>query len=58
MIGRRLQAVTLEDRMSAVTSNYLRVQLAAPRAPRGVSEVEIAEVTPNGLAERAALLVL
>ncbi len=58
MVGRRLPAVTLEDRMSAVTSNYLRVQLATPRAARGLSEVEIGGITPNGLAERAAMLVL
>jgi threonylcarbamoyladenosine tRNA methylthiotransferase MtaB len=58
MIGRRLQTVTLEDRMSAVTSNYLRVQLAAPRTPRDMSEVEIGGLTPNGLAERAALQIL
>jgi threonylcarbamoyladenosine tRNA methylthiotransferase MtaB len=58
MIGRRLQTVTLEDRMSAVTSNYLRVQLAAPRTPRDMNEVEIGGLTPNGLAERAALQIL
>jgi hypothetical protein len=50
--------VTLEDRMSAVTSNYLRVQLAAPRTPRDMNEVEIGGLTPNGLAERAALQIL
>jgi threonylcarbamoyladenosine tRNA methylthiotransferase MtaB len=58
MIGRQLQTVTLEDRMSGVTSNYLRVQLAAPRTPRDMSEVEIGGLTPNGLAERAALQIL
>src|SRR5258707_10545358 len=45
MVGIRLPAVTLEDRMSAVTSNYLRIQLAGPRPPRGLSEVEIGGVT-------------
>jgi len=58
MVGKHLQAVTLEDRISAVTSNYLRVQLAAPRTPRAMSEVEIGGLTPNGLAERAALQIL
>lgn len=58
MVGKHLQAVTLEDRISAVTSNYLRVQLAAPRTPRDMSEVEIGGLTPNGLAERAALQIL
>jgi threonylcarbamoyladenosine tRNA methylthiotransferase MtaB len=58
MIGRQLQTVTLEDRMSGVTSNYLRVQLAAPRTPRDMNEVEIGGLTPNGLAERAALQIL
>ncbi len=58
MIGRRLPVITLEDRMSAVTSNYLRVQLAGPRMARSLSEVEIGGITANGVAERSAMLVL
>jgi threonylcarbamoyladenosine tRNA methylthiotransferase MtaB len=46
MIGRRLTAVTIEDGAAALTGNYLKVQLARPREPNRLIEVEI-----GGLAE-------
>jgi threonylcarbamoyladenosine tRNA methylthiotransferase MtaB len=41
MIGKRLSAVTIEDGGTALTSNYLKVQLARPREPNRLIEVEI-----------------
>jgi threonylcarbamoyladenosine tRNA methylthiotransferase MtaB len=52
MIGRTLSAVTLEQAGMALSSNYLKVELAAPRESNRIVDVEIAGLTPNGLRER------
>ena len=53
MIGRTLSAVTLDGGM-ALTGNYLKVELAAPREPNALIDVRIAGITKDGLHEAAA----
>jgi threonylcarbamoyladenosine tRNA methylthiotransferase MtaB len=57
MIGHTLSAVTLSND-SALTSNFLPVQLATPRAPNELVDIEIGAVVPNRLKEREAFQVL
>jgi threonylcarbamoyladenosine tRNA methylthiotransferase MtaB len=57
MIGHTLSAVTLSND-SALTSNFLPVQLATPRAPNELVDIEIGTVVPNRLKEREAFQVL
>ncbi len=56
MIGRTLSAITLEQ--GALTSNYLKVELAHSRAPGELVDIEIGSVSAAGLREKAALNVL
>ena len=58
MIGRTLSAVTLEQRGMALTSNFLKVEMAAAREANQVVELEIGAVTATGMREQQALLVL
>ncbi|MBV8550768.1 MAG: tRNA (N(6)-L-threonylcarbamoyladenosine(37)-C(2))-methylthiotransferase MtaB [Acidobacteriaceae bacterium] len=58
MIGRTLSAVTLEQHGMALTSNFLKVQMAGARDPNCLIELEIAGLTDTGLRERALLPVL
>ena len=51
MIGKTLSVVTLEHERAALSGNYLKVELAAPRAANLLLDVEIAAVTKAGLAE-------
>lgn len=53
MLGRTLPAVTLQDSTSAMTTNYLKVDLANRRLPRELIDVEIGGVSETGLRERA-----
>ena len=53
MLGRTLPAVTLQDSTSAMTTNYLKVDLANRRLPRALIDVEIGGVSETGLRERA-----
>jgi threonylcarbamoyladenosine tRNA methylthiotransferase MtaB len=52
MVGRALSAVTLHEPMAALTGNYLKVELAAPREPNRLVVVPIGAVTAGGLTER------
>jgi threonylcarbamoyladenosine tRNA methylthiotransferase MtaB len=52
MVGKNLSAVTLEQAGMALTSNYLKVELAAPREPNRIVEVEVAALTGDGLREK------
>ncbi len=54
MIGRTLSVVTLEQPGVALSGNYLKVELAAPREPNRLVDVVIGGLTPSGLRERAA----
>ncbi|MBV9081245.1 MAG: tRNA (N(6)-L-threonylcarbamoyladenosine(37)-C(2))-methylthiotransferase MtaB [Acidobacteriaceae bacterium] len=58
MIGKSLSAVTLEQRMSAVTSNYLTVALAVPRDPHQIVDLSIDGISETGLRERNRLAIL
>jgi threonylcarbamoyladenosine tRNA methylthiotransferase MtaB len=55
-VGRRLSVVTLDDH--ALSGNYLRVELAAPRTPNRIVDVEIGGLTADGLSERNPLPVI
>ncbi|MGH9672437.1 MAG: tRNA (N(6)-L-threonylcarbamoyladenosine(37)-C(2))-methylthiotransferase MtaB [Bryobacteraceae bacterium] len=54
--GRTLSVVTLPE--GALSHNYLRVELATPRPPNLLVNVEIGAVTPNGLREQNPFTVL
>jgi threonylcarbamoyladenosine tRNA methylthiotransferase MtaB len=51
MIGQTLSAVTLEQRGTALTSNFLKVEMAARREPNQLVDLTIAAVTPTALRE-------
>jgi len=55
-VGRVLPAVTLEQRGMALTSNFLKVEMGAARAPNQLVALEIGSVTGVGLRERSLLL--
>lgn len=61
MVGKRLSVVTLEEERAALSGNYLKVELAAPRPANLLIDVEIGGVGQTGLREvtsPAALPVL
>jgi threonylcarbamoyladenosine tRNA methylthiotransferase MtaB len=58
MIGARLPAVTLEQPGMALTSNFLKVEMSAPRAPNQLIDLEVAAVTAAGLRERSLLPII
>lgn len=58
MTGKVLSAVTLEQRGMALTTNFLKVELAQQRQPNRIVDLEIGGVTEAGLSERALLPVL
>jgi threonylcarbamoyladenosine tRNA methylthiotransferase MtaB len=58
MMGRTLSAVTLEQRGIALTSNFLKVEMAAERDANRMVELEIGAVTAAGLREFQPLMVL
>lgn len=58
MIGKRISAVTLEQRGMALSSNFLKIELAQQKLPNELVEIEIGAVTETGLRESALLPVL
>jgi threonylcarbamoyladenosine tRNA methylthiotransferase MtaB len=54
MVGRTLSAVTLHEAGTALTGNYVKVELAACREPNRIIEVAIGGTTAGGLSEAAA----
>jgi threonylcarbamoyladenosine tRNA methylthiotransferase MtaB len=58
MIGRSLSAVTLHEPLTALTENYLKVKLSAPRAPNVIVDIQIGGLTAEGLQESTALPVI
>ena len=56
MIGRTLSVVTLTE--GALSDNFLKVELAAPRPANQLVDVRIGSVSTNGLREYGALTVL
>jgi threonylcarbamoyladenosine tRNA methylthiotransferase MtaB len=57
MVGRTLSAVTLAETGIALTQNYLKVELAAPREANALIDVKIAGVTVAGLRESALTIL-
>ena len=55
MAGQKLPVVTLEQSGAALSDNYLKVELARPRVPNRLIDVEIGGVTPQGLREKNPL---
>ena len=51
MVGKKLAVVTINPPGSAITDNYLNVELAQPVPPNRMMEVEIGSVTESGLRE-------
>jgi threonylcarbamoyladenosine tRNA methylthiotransferase MtaB len=58
MAGKTLPAVTLEQRGMALTTNYLKVELAQVREPNRLIEVEIGRLSGPHLREHALLIVI
>jgi threonylcarbamoyladenosine tRNA methylthiotransferase MtaB len=56
MVGRTLSVVTLAD--GALSDNFLKVDLATPRAANQLIDVKIGSVSPGGLREHSPLAVL
>jgi threonylcarbamoyladenosine tRNA methylthiotransferase MtaB len=57
MTGRKLSVVTLEEPRAGLSSNYLKVSLAAARPANQLLEVEIGGLTSTGLHEAAPFSV-
>lgn len=57
MVGRTLSAVTLGNE-SALTGNFLRVQLSKPRAANEIVDIEIGAAGPGQLKERELLQII
>jgi threonylcarbamoyladenosine tRNA methylthiotransferase MtaB len=57
MVGRVLSAVTLNNH-TALSSNYLRIDLVTPREPNHIVDIEIGSVAGANLKERQLLPVL
>jgi threonylcarbamoyladenosine tRNA methylthiotransferase MtaB len=53
MVGRTLPVVTLNEPGAAISSNYLKVELARPYEPNRLVDVEIGGVTDGGVREAA-----
>ena len=51
MLGRSLSVVTLHDGISALSDNYLKITLTAPRQPNAILDVRIDTLTDQGLHE-------
>jgi threonylcarbamoyladenosine tRNA methylthiotransferase MtaB len=58
MLGQTLSAVTLEQRGMALTSNFLKVEMAAVREPNQIVDLRIAALTPVGLREHSSFPLL
>lgn len=54
IVGRKLSVVTLHEPGTALSGNYLKVELTRPYSANRIVEVEIAAVTDDGLREAAA----
>ena len=57
MAGRKLSVVTLEEPRTALSSNYLKVEMVAARPSNQLLEVEISGLTYAGLQEAAPFSV-
>jgi threonylcarbamoyladenosine tRNA methylthiotransferase MtaB len=58
MIGKTLSAITLDQGGTALTSNFLKVQMAQAREPNQIVDLEISGVCGAGLGEQTLLPVI
>ena len=58
MVGRKLSVVTLGDGNFALSSNYLKVELAEPQSANLLLDIQIEGVTENNLRQASLLTVL
>lgn len=58
MLGRKLSAVTLEEPRTALSDNYLKVELEAVQPPNELIEVEIGGLTETGLRQARLLRII
>jgi len=58
MVGKRLSVVTLHEPGTALSENYLKVELAYEREPNQLLDVEIGGLTDSGLAEKTDLPIV
>jgi threonylcarbamoyladenosine tRNA methylthiotransferase MtaB len=54
MVGKTVSAVTLHETGTALSGNYLKVELAQPREPNLLVDLQIGTVSTGGLREAAA----
>jgi threonylcarbamoyladenosine tRNA methylthiotransferase MtaB len=57
-VGRTVSVVTLDDGPVALTDNYLKVELAAPREPNRIVELRIGGIGDGTLREHSPLAVI
>lgn len=57
MVGRTLSVVTLNEPGTALSDNYLRIQLACAAEPNRLMEVRIGGINANGLSEVSSSLI-
>lgn len=58
LIGKTVSAVTLEQRGMALTTNFVKVQMARQREPNRLVDLEVGSLSDAGLKERVLLPVL
>jgi threonylcarbamoyladenosine tRNA methylthiotransferase MtaB len=58
MIGKTLSAVTLQQRGIALTTNFVKVEMAQERPSNEMVELEIGNMSESGLRERTLLPVI
>jgi threonylcarbamoyladenosine tRNA methylthiotransferase MtaB len=58
MLGKTLPAVTLDHGSLALSTNFLRIELAQPREPNRLVDIQIGSLTQTGLREQALLPIL
>jgi len=58
LVGSRLSVVTLEQPRMALSDNYVKVEMAAPREPNRIVEIRAGGLTPDGLCEANPLRVV
>jgi len=58
MVGRTLSAVTLDEEGTALTENYLKVELASRREANRLVDVRIGSVSSGGLCEAGSRSLL
>ncbi|MCL5745236.1 MAG: radical SAM protein, partial [Acidobacteria bacterium] len=58
MVGRKLSVVTLHQHSTALSDNYLKVELARPAQPNRIIEVDIGGLSESGVREVTSPAVL